>query len=487
MAHTNNIIKNFFWKFAERISAQLISTVVSIVLARMLEPTDYGLISIVMIFITLANVFVSDGLGSALIQKKDATPIDYFSVLYFNIAFSCVLYVVLFLIAPYISRFYGEGYEILCPILRVLGLRIILTSVNSVQQAYVSKKMIFKKFFVSTLTGTILSAGVGIYMAYCGYGVWALVAQYLVNTTVNTIVLFFTLRKRPKLLFSLNHLKKLLPYGIRVLSTSLLITGYKELQALIIGKKYSSEDLAYYSKGKQFPELLVDNINSSLSAVLFPKMSNEQDNIKNMRYIASQSIRFSSYLIAPMMLGLAAIAKPFVCLVLTEKWINCVPLLQLFCIIYLFYPIHSANMQAVKASGRSDIYLKVETIKKVIEVPVLLISMQFGVTAIVVGMALCATCFTAVNAYPNKKLIGYGFFDQMKDILPNVVLSLVMFVVVYSLRDLPIQDFWMILLQVIIGMLVYIGLSVVTKNPSFRQLIEIIKIKIIGRREKNEI
>lgn len=467
MSEKNGLIGNLMWKFAERISAQLISTVVSIILARFLDPSDYGVVSIVMIFITLANVFVSDGLGSALIQKKNAAAIDYFSVLYFNVGISCILYLILFFAAPFISDFYGTGYEILTPVLRILGLRIILTAVNSVQQAYVSKKMIFRKFFLATLAGTIVSAIVGIYMAYAGYGVWALVAQYLVSTSISTIVLFVALGKKPQLIFSFSSLKELLPYGMRILGAGLLISGYQELRALIIGKVYSSADLAYYDKGRNFPNLIVTNINTSISAVLFPKMSNEQDNLEKIKATTRNSIRFSSYLMCPMMLGLAAVAEPFIELLLTDKWIACVPLLQMFCIIYLFQPIHSANMQAIKGIGRSDIYLKLEIIKKVIELVVLLIVMWISVEAIVIGMTACATLFTLINAYPNVKLLNYKLKEQFADILPNLLMAAVMFGIVYLVGFVSVNNLIKLLLQVLTGMGVYIILSMLTKNKEF--------------------
>lgn len=464
MSKKNGLIGNMFWKFSERISAQLISTIVSIILARMLEPSHYGVISIVMIFITLANVFVSDGLGTSLVQKKDATKLDFFSVLYFNIAFSSVLYLIIFFAAPYISAFYGEGYEILTPVLRVLGLRIIFTGINSVQHAYVSKKMIFRKYFLSTLLGTISSAIVGITMAYLGYGVWALVAQYMTSTTVSTLVLFIVLNKRPKLMFSLKNLRELFPYGMCILGTKLLITAYMEMRALIIGKIYSSKDLAYYDKGKHFPHLVVTNIDSTISTVLFPKMSNEQNDMERVKGTTRNSIKYSSFILCPMMLGLAAVAEPFVKLILTEKWIECVPLLQLFCVIYLFQPIHSANMQAIKAIGRGDIYMKLEIVKKIIELLVLIIVMRISVEAIVVGMALCTVLFTFVNAYPNIKFLNYKFTEQMRDILPSVICSLIMFVIVYLINFCEFNDILKLILQCTTGILIYILISTLINN-----------------------
>lgn len=474
MSSEKGLLNNFIWKFAERISAQLISTLVSIVLARLLMPEDYGVVSIVMIFITLANVFVSDGFGSALIQKKNANALDFFSVLYFNLVFSCVLYAILFLVAPYISLFYGAGYEILTPILRVLGLRIILTAVNSVQQAYISKKMMFKKFFISTIFGTVASAVVGLIMAYAGYGAWALVAQYLVNTSVSTMTLFFVIKKKPQFIFSFSSLKNLFPFGARVLGRGLLITGFEELRALIIGKAYSSADLAYYDKGKNFPVLLVGNVNSSIGAVLFPKMSKEQDNKERLKTTTRNSIRFSSYIMFPLMLGLAAVAETFVTVVLTEKWLPCVPLMQLLCIVYLFQPSHTANMQAIKALGRSDIYLRLEIIKKVVELIVLICVMDISVMAITIGMAACATAFAFINAYPNIKLLGYSIKEQLADFLPSLTMSLIMAAIVLGIGLLPMNNLLKLVIQVAAGGLSYIIMSFITKNEQFKFIIKLV-------------
>ena len=471
----NNLLNNLSWKFAERIGAQLVTVIVSIILARMLTPQDYGIIAIVTIFITFANVFVSDGFGTALIQKKDVDILDYSSVLYFNIIFSIILYVILFFCAPLIASFYGSGYEILTPVLRVLGLRIIVSAINSVQQAYVSRKMIFKKFFWSTFIGTILSAVVGIVMAYKGFGVWALVGQYLTNTTISTITLAITLRKKPIWAFSFNRLKGMIGYGSKILGTNLLITGYQEIRALIIGKFYTSEDLAYYDKGRQFPNLVVANINTSIGAVLFPKMSQEQDDKTRVREITRKSIRFSSYLMCPLMLGLVVVAEPFVKIVLTEQWLPCVFLLQMFCIVYLFQPIHTANMQAIKAIGRSDIYLKLEIVKKVIELVVLLIVMWISVDAIVISMAVLTTLFTFLNAYPNNKLLDYSFKQQMVDILPSLVMSIIMAAVVYLFGKIPMNIYVSFGLQIILGIVIYFVLSLITKNSELKYFINLIK------------
>ena len=470
-----------FWKFAERISAQLVTLVVSIILARLLEPTHYGIIAIVNIFITLANVFVSDGVASALIQKKDVDSLDYSSILIFNIVFSIIIYLVLFFMAPIISVFYGYGYEILTPVLRVLSLRIILSAINSVQQAYVSRQMVFKKFFWSTLLGTIVSAVVGVTMAYCNFGVWSLVAQYLINTIVGTIILGISLGKIFPLKFSLERVKILLPFGIQILGSNLLITGYQEMRAMIIGKIYSSSDLAYYDQGKKFPNLIVTNINTSIGAVLFPKMASEQDDIAQLKNITRKSISFSAFIMCPMLLGLAVVAEPFVKIVLTEKWMLCVPLLKMFCIIYLFHPIHTANMQAIKAIGRSDIYLKLEATKKIMELVVLLITMWISVEAITVGMMILTTMFTFVNAYPNIKLINYSFREQMEDLLPSLLKALIMVVIILCVGKINFSLMPMLCIQICLGVAIYLYICYITKTPELFYILQMIKLYLMRK------
>lgn len=477
LSKSNSTLSNLIWKFAERITAQVVTLIVSIFLARLLAPEHYGIISIVMIFITIANVFVSDGFGSALIQKKDADELDFNSVLWFNILFSSLLYFILYILAPVIAAFYGEGYELITPVLRVLGLRLIISAINSVQQAYVSRHMIFQKFFWATLFGTVLSGVVGIYMAYSGFGVWALVGQYLTNTIVDTIVLQYSLRIKPKLQFSLKRLQLLIGFGSRILATNLLMAGYQELRALIIGKIYTSADLAYYDRAKQFPTIITNNINSSISAVLFPRMSKSQDDVNEIKEIAKRSIRFGTYIMSPMMLGMLAVSKQFVSLILTDKWLPCVPLLRLLCINSLCMPLHSANMQAIKAVGRSDITLRVELIKKVIELVVLLSVMNISVSAITCGMVGCSICFIFVNAYPNIRLIGYSFAEQLKDIFPGIMMSIVMAVLVMVIGKINLDELPLLIIQIISGIVIYVLLSIVSHNPEFQYIFNIIRNK----------
>ena len=468
-------LTNLSWKFAERIASQLVSFVVSIVLARILEPSDYGSIAMVMIFVTLSNVFVEGGFSSALIQKKDADKLDFSTVFYFSIVFSIFLYVILFFVAPYISRFYGDGYEILTPVLRVIGLQIIVYGANSVQQAYVSKKMMFKKFFWATLIGTIVSACIGLAMAYLGFGIWSLVGQQMAMVITNTIVLYLVTRKLPGLMFSFQRLKGLFSYGAKILGASLLVSFFLDLRSLIIGKLYSAKDLAFFDRGRQFPNLIVTNINSSVGSVLFPQMSQEQDDKIRVKQLCRNSIRFSSFVMMPLMMGMAVCAEPLIRVLLTDKWIESVPFLRLFCIIYMFYPIHTANMQAIKAIGKSGTFLMLEIIKKLLELISLLLVMKISVMAIAINMAVLTTLFTFINAYPNIKFLDYSFKEQMNDMLPSLLLSTIMAILVYGIGlILPISDLGVLIVQVLFGIAFYSTLSYLTNNPEFKYLYELI-------------
>ena len=467
---------NLAWKFLERMSAQLVQLVVSIVLARILSPSDYGAVAMVSIFIVFANVLIDGGFSSALIQKKDADDKDFSTVLYFSIFCSVLLYAVLYLVAPCISSFYGEDYEILTPVLRVLGIQVIIFAVNSVQQAYVQKQMMFRNFFWATLVGTICSAVVGLSMAYLGYGIWSIVYQQLTATIVNTFTLYAITCKRPTLDFSFSRLRSLFAYGVKLLGANVLITGYQEIRALIIGKVYAAQDLAYFDRGKQFPSLVVTNINSSIGAVLFPKMANEQDDTEQIKQTTRQSIRFCSYLMSPLMLGLAAVSEPFVRLVLTEKWLGCVSLMQWFCVVFLFMPIHTANMQALKAIGRSDTCLNLEIVKKLIEMLALLAVVWVSVEAIVINMAILSALFTIINAYPNRKLLCYSYKEQFMDICPSLLMGGGVFAAILLFNHYVVwADAYTLFADAVIGGLVYVCLSFLTRNREFGYMLSLLK------------
>lgn len=476
------VFAGFIWRFLERCGAQGVTLVVSVLLARMLSPGDYGTVALITIITNILGVFVDSGFGSALVQKKNTDDVDYSSVFYFNIVVCSVLYAFMYVFAPVIASFYNMGN--LTPMVRVISFTLVISGVKNVQQAYVRKNMLFKKFFFSTLGGTIGAAVIGITMAYMGFGAWALVAQSLFNTTIDTLILWMTVKFRPKATFSLKRMKVLFSYGWKLLVSNLLETIYTNFTQMVIGKRYSSADLAFYNKGFMFPSQIVSSVNSSIDSVLFPVLSDYQDDRERMRNIVRRGIKVSVYIMAPMMIGMAFTAVPIVRILLSEKWLPCVPYLQIFCICFLFYPIHTANLNAISAIGRSDLYLRLEIIKKIIGIIIIFITMRFGVFAMAGGVLVGSFISQLINSSPNRKLLNYKYLDQMKDILPGILLASGMGAIVWALRLLLLQsnltDFWILVVQIIVGAAVYIFGSCVFHLEAFEYIMELIKPKLDG-------
>ena len=457
----------------ERVGAQLVQFIVSIVLARILEPSAYGTVALITVFTTIMQVFVDSGLGNALIQKKNADDIDFSTVFYTNIVFCLFLYGVMWFFAPTIAEFYHQPE--LVPYVRVLSLTIVVSGVKNVQQAYVSRNMLFKRFFFATLAGTIGAAVLGITMALHGAGVWAIIAQQLFNLTVDTCVLWITVKWRPIRAFSFQRLKGLFSYGWKLLVSALLDTGYNNLRQLLIGKIYSSSDLAYYNQGDKFPAVIVNNINTSIDSVLLPAMSSEQDHKDQVKNMTRRAIKTSTYIMAPLMIGLAACSKEVVALILTDKWLPCVPYLQIFCFTYMIWPLHTANLNAIKALGRSDMFLKLEIIKKCVGLTLLIITMRISVLAMAISLLFSGVCSLIINSWPNRKLLDYRVEEQIKDILPNIIMALVMGVGVYAIGMTPLPILIKLIIQILAGLAIYYILSRITKNDTYYYAIGLIK------------
>lgn len=468
-----NVFTNLIWRFAERCGAQGVSFIVSIILARILAPEDYGLIALVTVFTTILNVFVDSGMANALIQKKDADDVDFSSVFYFNFAVCILLYGIMYIASPWIAAFYQKPE--LTSIVRVLSLTLVISGIKNVQQAYVSRNMLFKNFFYSTLGGTIFSAILGIVLAYKGFGVWALVVQQLANTCMDTAILWITVKWRPKFVFSWTRLKGLLSFGWKLLVSSLLDTVYNNLRQLIIGKMYTSSDLAYYNKGKQFPNMIVTNINSSIDSILLPTMSKVQDSQQQVKNMTRRAIKTSTYIMAPLMMGLAFTAPSVVELILTDKWLPCVPYMRIFCITFMFYPIHSANLNAIKAMGRSDLFLKLEIAKKVVGLGLLFSTMWFGVMVMAYSLLVSSLLNQVINTWPNRKLLNYGYMEQLKDILPGILLAVVMGIGISFVELLNLSTICTLIIQIVLGAGIYIAGSAILKLESFLYLGNIVK------------
>lgn len=470
---TKKVFTNLFWRFAERCGAQIVQFIVSIVLARILAPEAYGTIALVVVFANIFQVFVDSGLGNALIQKKDADDLDFSSVFYFNFIWCLILYGIIFCIAPFIADFYNDPS--LTAIVRVLCLTVVISGLKNVQQAHVSKTMQFKTFFWATLIGTIVSAIVGIAMAYGGYGVWALVIQRLTNLAVDTLSLWILVKWRPKRMFSFARLRGLISYGWKLLASALMDVVYNNLWQMIIGKVYTESDLAYYNQGDQFPNVIVSNVNSSIDSVLLPVMSNEQDDVTRVRSMTRRAIKTSTYVMAPMMMGLAFTATSVVELLLTEKWLPCVFYLRIFCITYMFYPIHTANLNAIKALGRSDMFLKLEILKKIIGLILVSITVNISIEAMAYSLLITSVTSQIINSWPNRKLLNYNYLNQIIDILPNIVLAVFMGFIVYLVNFMGFNSITTLIIQVPLGIVIYIVGSILTKNDSFLYLLEFVK------------
>lgn len=474
---SNNIkektFSNLVWRFAERTGAQGVSFVVSIVLARILVPEIYGTVALITVFTTILQVFVDSGLGTALIQKRNADDLDFSTVFFFNFVVCIVLYVCMFVVAPIIEEFYGiDG---LTSLVRVLSLILIISGLKNIQQAYVSRQLIFKRFFFATIGGTLFSAVLGIILAYLGFGAWALVAQQLSNAAIDTLVLWVTVKWRPKLMFSFQRLKELYSFGWKILASAVIDTVYNNIRQLIIGKVYTATDLAYYNRGKQFPSIIVVNINTSIDSVLLPTMASVQDEPTRVKAMTRRAIKTSTYIMAPLMVGMAFCAVPIVRLVLTDKWLPCVPFLRIFCITHMFFPIHTANLNAIKAMGRSDLFLKLEVIKKVMGVVVLVSTMWNGVLFMAYSMLIVSILSQVVNAWPNKKLLNYGYLEQLRDILPGILLAVLMGICTFPVSFMDLPEYLTLAIQIIVGAIIYIVGSRFFKLDSFEYIFEIVK------------
>ncbi len=469
----NKVFSNLIWRFSERIGAKLISVVVNLILARILAPELYGTVAIVLVFTEILQVFVESGFGTALIQKKDADDLDFSSVFFFNLAMSVLLYVLLFAFAPLISRLYGRPE--LLKIIRVVGLILIIAGVRNVQQAYVSRNMLFKRFFFSTLGGTVVSAVVGIFMAVKGFGVWAYVTQYLLNNLVGTLILWFTVKWRPVARFSLERLKGLFSYGWKLLVSSLLNIVSDKLRPLIIGYRFSPADLSFYNEGLLFPNLIVDNVNSSIDSVLLPALSQQQDSAEQVKTMTRRAIQISSYIMWPLMIGLFVCAEPLVSLLLGQDWLPCVPFVRIFSLYYALFPIHTANLNAIKAMGRSDIFLRLEIVKRVLDLVFVVSTVFIGVQALAYGLLIQGVLCLFINSYPNSKLCGYAFSQQLRDIIPAFLLAAAMGLLVWLISLAGFGSLVTLILQVLTGAVFYIAASVILKLDTFNYLLGIAK------------
>ncbi len=473
--NNQSITSNFAWKLAERLLARGIEFFVSIIIARILTPKDYGIVAIVLVFIVLADVFVTSGFSSALIQKKDANETDFSTVFYCSLIISLVIYLIIYCLAPLIAEYYK--IEELTLVTRIFALKIPLSVYNSVQHAYVSRHMLFRRFFLSTLVGTLLSGVVGMYLAYNGMGVWALIAQYFVNTIANTIVLAITVSWKPKFVFDICSAKKMLDYGWKILVSNLMGEFFGQLRNLVVGKYFSASSLAIYNRGQQIPSLIYNNISSSITSVTFPAMSNYNDDISRIKQITSQTTSIMAFLLFPILILFVIIAKPFTIILLTEKWIECVPFLQIISIDYCVAICGISILPAIKAIGRSDVVLKLEFIKKPIFILLLIIGIKIGLLAVAITMVFYEIIGTVINLMTSGKYIGYSLLDAIKDIKQPLFFSILAGCVSYICSFFIFNYYILVGTEILIFVVVYLVSAMKCNNNEFRYIIKKLKIQ----------
>lgn len=475
---SDSISASFVWKAMEKFSVQGVSFILSVVLARLLLPEDYGLIALITIFISLATTFVQGGFNTALIQKKGADDKDYSSVLYFSLGIALLLYIVLFCVAPLIAYFYNEPE--LKNIVRIFAFTLFPGAFNSVQIAYCSVRMQFKRIFKCNLSAVLVSAILGIIIAILGGGAWALVCQYISKEITVCIIMLRYSEWRPKKLFSLERLKGLVSFGSKILASNLLVTFFLNIRSLIIGKIYNSSALAYFNRGKTFPQLIMDCVSGTIQSVLLPTYSARQDNLDEIKKMVRQSVRISCYLIFPAMLGLAVVADDLICFLLTEKWLASVPYLQIFCISYMFQPMQLAPEQAIRAIGRSDINLKIELCRKTSEITFLIISIKFGVIAIAISSIFAGLAAYIFVMRPSAKYLQYKISEQVMDIFSALILSIIMVlgIEVFSQVINITNVFARLFGKAIFGVVLYVVVSFLSKNKEFIFLINLITKRI---------
>lgn len=467
-------VSGMIWSIVERFLVQGVQFGISIVLARIISPSDFGLIGMVAVFIVLSDIIINSGFTQALIQKKDRTQTDYSTVFYFNLFISVVLYAIIYAIAPYVADFYSAPP--LVHIIRVLGISIIIKSLCLVQTTKLAIDLNFKLRTKINFLSVIISGSIALYLAYHGYGAMALVYQTLINSVCVTIFMALLLRWRPNFEFSFDSLNRLFGFGSKLLLASFVRTIVDNCYAILIGRFFSSKEVGYYTQGRNIPDLISVNLFNILQGVLFPILSSTQDDTARLIRIYKKSLDMTAFIVMPAMVGFTFLAEPFVHFFLTDKWLPAVVVIQWICLSRMIIPISALNCSLINAVGRSDTYLKVDLSKLPITVGALLITAPFGLTAVVVGNFLVSLICFFINAYYPGKWYGHGAWQQIKSMLPMMVATLLMSAALWFIRvDNGIYE---ILVKVIVGAIVYYLASMLLKIESCYEVNRIILSKI---------
>jgi teichuronic acid exporter len=469
------------WSFIESIAARSVQFIVGIILARLLFPEQFGLIGMLTIFMAVSQTFLDSGFGSALIQKQDATPTDINSIFYFNILVGFAAAGLLCLVAPWIAAFYNQ--PILTPLMRALSLTIVINSFGMIQGTILQKEIDFKSMTQVSLIASVLSGIIGISLAAKGFGVWSLVVQQVSGSLFGTIALWFFSPWRPALLFSFKSLREMFGFGSRLLASSLLNQIFNNSYLLVIGKLFSAASLGYFTRAQTLQNLPAQTLSGMVARVTFPVFAKIQDDPARLKRGLKKALTILVLVNFPMMIGIAAVARPLVLIMLTEKWAPCIPYLQLLCVVGLLLPLQMMNLNVLQALGRSDFFLRLEIIKKILIVINIAVTWRWGISAMIYGMIVTTIISYVLNSYYTGVLINYTIWEQVRDSFSYLVMAVLMGSAVSAVELLRLSNHWALLLaQITMGILVYVGLCRVFRLAAFMEVWQAMwnKIKTSG-------
>lgn len=464
-------IVSLVWKMLERGGNSFIQLIVQIVMARLLDPQEFGALAVMLVFVNIGNVIVQSGLNTSLVQCEKIDEADISTVFWLSFGSSVILFTAVFFTAPAISEFYVMPHIVWQ--LRVLGLLLLITAFNSVQVAIVQRNLQLRKVFNATVVAVVISGTVGITAALIGVGLWALVLQQLTYQSVNCVVLGFQVKWHPQLLFSRTKARKHFSYGWKLLISGLLDTGYQSLSDLLIGKQFSSSSLGLVSQGKKYPQAIGSLLDGAIQPVMLSAVSRVQDDLVNVKRFVRRALKTSTFLIVPAMTLFAVAAEPIVGILLGEKWLSCVPFLHMYCFVYALLPIHSTNLQALNGMGRSDLYLKLELVKKAYGICFILFAafVLHDIYLMVAMYMITGIISTFVNAYPNKRVIGYSYSEQLRDIAPAFVISAIAGGLALFCGSFIASPGLQILVEAAVMAITYFGIAGIFKLEAFEYLI----------------
>ncbi len=461
-------IKGIGWSAMDNVTKMGVTFVVSIILARLLSPDEYGLIGILLIFISIFNTIVDGGFTYALIRKRDATDKDYNTVFYTNLVLSVVLSTILFLCAKPIASFF-ERPE-LVSLTRVMSSVVVVNAFVIIQRALITKVIDFKTQTKITFVSSISSGIIGVVMAYMGYGVWALVGQQISNQLITTILFWKFNKWKPKILFSWHSFHEMWNFSSKLLAGSLIDTIWKEIFQIVIGKCYSPVTLGLFTRAKQFSDLCSTNLTSVVQRVSYPVLSSIQDDSNRLKFAYKRVIKTTMLPTFVLMLGMAACAESMIYVLIGEQWLECVPMLQIICTYGMLYPLHSLNLNMLEVQGRSDLFLKLEIIKKIIAIGPILLGIFVDIYLMLVGTLVINLISYYLNAYYSGSFLDYSIKEQIKDILPSFGVAVAMAIFVFAMSFIPMNSFILLPLQILVGAAITIGICEETKLPEYLEI-----------------